>query len=224
MGLQATFGVCDLDFDKTYEKLREFNDVSSVSEISKGSFEFWLKIDSVRVKVQITNKGNMNMWHSEMVYIDKAIEKMKLLTVLVDGKKCEDLLLTNMQRIGSTKIASSITESVDIEKGTHDITQQSILTGRYEKRLDSIRQANLSNPTLAYVDLTMFIDTLPAHIINSLLAEWLITTAAIKKAGERRLFEEQNQTQERLKKITSIAVLHYLNKIPILLSEETSKT
>lgn len=102
---------------------------------------------------------------------------------------------------------------------THRI-DDSILNSVYEKRLEAIRQENLSNPLLAYFDLLLFADTLPSHVKDRLSLELLIATVEIKKSGERRLLEEPAQAQERLKTTTSIMVLFLINRIPMLLNEE----
>jgi len=90
----------------------------------------------------------------------------------------------------------------------------------YEKRLETIRQENLSIPIIAYADLCLFIDTLPSHIKDKLVSELQTLTSAITKANQWRPFEEQTQKQERVKTVISIAVLYFINKIPMLLNEE----
>lgn len=92
-----------------------------------------------------------------------------------------------------------------------------------EKRLEAIRNANLSNPIIAYFDLLLFIDTLPSHIKDKLGSDLQIATVEIMKANEWRPFEEQTQKQERLRTFISIVVLYFINKIPILLNEEFGK-
>jgi len=90
----------------------------------------------------------------------------------------------------------------------------------YEKRLETIRQENLSNPIIAYADLVLFMVTLPSHIQNKLGLEFLTATQEIMKAKQWRPFEEQTQKQERLKTVMSIIVLYFINNIPMLLNEE----
>jgi len=114
-------------------------------------------------------------------------------------------------------------------KKQYDLKQQSQVKPKiaansfYEKRLEAIRQANLSKPFLAYIDLLLFIDTLPSHIQNSLGTDILVTAAAIKKSGASRFFEEQAQTQKRKEIVTSLSVLSCVNKISMLLNQEELK-
>jgi hypothetical protein len=118
LSFQATYAVYDLNFDKTYEKLQDSKDVSGLLDISRGTFSFWVNIDKLKVRVQITNNGNVNIWHSEKFYINKAAEKLKTLIVVADGEICQILLLTNLQKIGSTKIACPVNEEVRIDTRT----------------------------------------------------------------------------------------------------------
>ncbi len=117
MSFQATYSVYGLDFENTYGKLRESEHVTGGLEVTKGTVPFWLNINNEKVKVQITNKGCVNIWHRERTYIDRAVEELKPLTVNRKGEQCEDWVLVNMQIIGSTRIATPLTEEI-VRSGT----------------------------------------------------------------------------------------------------------
>jgi hypothetical protein len=102
--------------------------------------------------------------------------------------------------------------SVDVPKVEID--------NEYEKRLETIRNENLSNPHIAFFDLLFFMATLPSHIQHKLGLEFLTATQAIMQANQWRPFENQIQKEERLKTVMSIVVLSLVNRIPVLLNEE----
>ncbi len=113
MSFQGTYAVADLDLENTYNKVGESKEITGRSDISKGTFFFWLNIDREKVRVQIS-KNCVNIWHSEESYVDGAFEKLNPLIVNADGEKCEHWVLTNKQRIGSTSMATSLTEEVGL--------------------------------------------------------------------------------------------------------------
>jgi len=117
------------------------------------------------------------------------------------------------------KLAGNIS-FIGIENANPTAISKVEIDNQYEKRLEAIRNENLSNPIIAYFDLLLFMDTLPSRIKDKLGLEFLIATWVIMKANQWRPFEEQAQKQERLKTVISIVVLSFINKIPMLLNEE----
>jgi len=120
MSFQATYSVYGLDLRNTYNKLRQSKDVTGGLDITKGTVPFWLNINSEKVKVQITRRGCVNIWHREQAYIHRAVEKLKPLAVNAEGEICKVWLPTNLQKIGSTRIASGPTEEGVSPKNAHD--------------------------------------------------------------------------------------------------------
>lgn len=96
------------------------------------------------------------------------------------------------------------------------------IDNEYEKRLETIRNENLTNPRIAFFDLLFFMATLPSHIQDKLGLEFLTATQAIMQANQWHPFENQVQKEERLKTVLSIVVLSLINRIPVLLNEESA--
>jgi hypothetical protein len=109
---------------------------------------------------------------------------------------------------------------IGLENANPTAIYKAKIDAQYEKRVEAIRNENLSNPIIAYFDLLFFIDTLPSRIKDKLGLELQIATLVIMKANQWRPFEEQAQRQERLKAVMSIVVLSFVNRIPMLLNEE----
>jgi len=91
-------------------------------------------------------------------------------------------------------------------------TQDSISTEQYEKRLDAIRHENLSDPIIAYADLLFFIGTLPLHVKDKVEPEIQQVNFAVTTT-----LWQQSQMQERKKRVMSLFVLYFINKISALL-------
>lgn len=98
-------------------------------------------------------------------------------------------------------------------------TEESISTERYEKRLDSIRHENLSDPFIAYTDFLFFVSTLPSHIKNKVGPEIQQVNLAITMASRTPSWQE-----ERRKRVMSLVVLYFVNKISVLLHEKNETT
>jgi hypothetical protein len=109
---------------------------------------------------------------------------------------------------------------IGLENANPTAISEAKIDDRIEKRLEVIRNENLSNPIIAYFDLLFFMDTLPSRIKDKLRLELQIATPEIMKANQWRPFEEQVQRQERLKTVISIVVISFVNRIPVLLNEE----
>ncbi|MCW4044845.1 MAG: hypothetical protein NWE94_04940 [Candidatus Bathyarchaeota archaeon] len=90
-----------------------------------------------------------------------------------------------------------------------------------EKRLEAIRQANLTNPKLAFCDLLLFMSALPSHIQEDLKAEIMVALVEISKSGTPQLFEKEAQRQERQNKLISLIVVYFVNKIPLLFNAQS---
>ena len=129
MAFQGTYAVADLDLDNTYETSRKCKDVTGCSDISRGTFSFWFKVDKDKIKVQIS-RDHVNIWHKNENYIDKTFQNLKFLIVKANGKKCEHFVLQKMQRIGSTSTATELTTDVDLpiklENAEGDFVQQCV--------------------------------------------------------------------------------------------------
>ncbi|MFH0897458.1 MAG: hypothetical protein V1850_05370 [Candidatus Bathyarchaeota archaeon] len=115
MSIQVTYAIDGLDLQKTYDNLWESKLITGLDS-TKGTASLWLGINGESVKVQISNKGVVNIWHKEQTHIDGAVEKLKSLVINSEGGICKDWVLTNAQKIGSTRIASPLTEEVSAEE------------------------------------------------------------------------------------------------------------
>jgi hypothetical protein len=102
MGLQAVYSVYGLDYKKTYNHLFAVQDVEKLSEPAeaKGTFDFWLSIDEEKIKVQISNKGTVNLWHDDRACIDKAVRRLREFVVDSESKECKHWIYRNFFRIG----------------------------------------------------------------------------------------------------------------------------
>ena len=117
MSFQAIYSVYGSDLRNTYDKLMHSEKVTGGLDIVKGTASFWLNINSEKVKVQISNKGCINLWHSEREYLDIAVEALKHLVVDIKGEKCEDWVLMRLQSLGSRAIALPLAGEV-VQSGT----------------------------------------------------------------------------------------------------------
>jgi hypothetical protein len=106
MGLQATYSVYGLDFEKTYNCLQKANDVERLSDIVKGNFDFWLAINGKHVRIQISNKGTVNVWGQDKARIKETVKKLSKRVVNNEDKECEEWILKNWQRMGSEKLVT----------------------------------------------------------------------------------------------------------------------
>jgi hypothetical protein len=113
IGFQVTYRVYGLDFENTYDNLKTKKNVQGLCDVSKGNFDFWLDTDGERVRVQISNKGAVNLWCDDEECIIEAVEEMKRLVVDQEGNECQTWLLTEELKLGSERLASKVAEDME---------------------------------------------------------------------------------------------------------------
>ena len=139
MSYQATYAVYGLDLRKNYNELEKSKDVKNITNINKGTFSFFLIVNKVPVRVQIAN-DSLNIWHKKTTNIGTIEEKLKSLVVNANGERCDSWLRTRYQKIGSTPLASPLTEEIDFSTKIEEADPEDVklLLDALERHKDSL--------------------------------------------------------------------------------------
>lgn len=203
----------DLGYHATKEAILKSGIITGDGQDWKGILTFQLR-KFKDVTIQTTTKGKLGITYPRDMDYNIILEKLRPLLVKADHTQAE--IIKVIKEPSKPKDAKKLGDS-------SQKTPVSISTERYEKRLDSIRHENLSDPSLAYVDLLLFIDTLPSYIKNKVELEIQQATIALSIIGRNQSWQN-SQMQERKKRIMSFVVLYFINKISALLYEQNEIT
>lgn len=173
-----------------------------------GRLTFYLK-EFKDVAIQVTTKNKLSITYPTEFDYNLILEKLKPMLVKADNSQAE---IINVIK------APSKPEDTSEMSGSLSKNQDSLALEQYEKHLDTIKQANLVDPFLAFADLCFLFDVLPSHVKAKVEQELQQVNLELIKARKNQ-FWQLGQTKEKQKRVLSLIIIYLINRISTLLHE-----